>query len=455
MAPRKTIALAGTIGLSLALAACGGSGSTDAGGSKSSSTDCAAYSQYGNLKGKTVSIYTSIVAPEDQPQIDSYKPFEQCTGAKIKYEGSKEFEAQLPVRVQSGNAPDIAFIPQPGLLQTLVATGKVMKAPQGVSDNVDKFFGKDWRGYGSVDGTLYAAPLGANVKSFVWYSPQAFKDGGYQVPQTWDEMMQLTAKIAADTKSKDGVKPWCAGIGSGDATGWPATDWLEDTLLRTAGADVYDQWVAHKIPFNDPKVVEALGKDAAILKNDNYVNGGLGGVKSIATTTFQDAGLPILDGSCYMHRQASFYAANWPKGTKVAEDGDVWAFYLPTVDPSKGKPVEGGGEFVAAFSDRPEVQAFQTYLSSDTWANNKAKATPLGGWVSANKGLDINNLVSPIDQLSAKTLQDPKAVFRFDGSDMMPGAVGAGTFWKGMTDWITGKSDMDTLTYIEQSWPKS
>jgi len=455
MAPRKTIALAGMIGLSLALAACGGDGSTDAGGSKSNSTDCAAYSQYGNLKGKTVSIYTSIVAPEDQPQIDSYKPFEQCTGAKIKYEGSKEFEAQLPVRVQSGNAPDIAFIPQPGLLQTLVATGKVMKAPQGVSDNVDKFFGKDWRGYGSVDGTLYAAPLGANVKSFVWYSPQAFKDGGYQVPQTWDEMMQLTAKIAADTKSKDGVKPWCAGIGSGDATGWPATDWLEDTLLRTAGADVYDQWVTHKIPFNDPKVVEALGKDAAILKNENYVNGGLGGVKSIATTTFQDAGLPILDGSCYMHRQASFYAANWPKGTKVAEDGDVWAFYLPTVDPSKGKPVEGGGEFVAAFSDRPEVQAFQTYLSSDTWANNKAKATPLGGWVSANKGLDINNLVSPIDQLSAKTLQDPKAVFRFDGSDMMPGAVGAGTFWKGMTDWITGKSDADTLNYIEQSWPKS
>jgi alpha-glucoside transport system substrate-binding protein len=456
MAPRKTIALAGMIGLSLALAACGGDGSTDSSGDKGNgNADCSAYSQYGDLKGKTVSIYTSIVAPEDQPQIDSYKPFEECTGAKIKYEGSKEFEAQLPVRVQSGNPPDIAFIPQPGLLQTLVATGKVMKAPQGVSDNVDKFFGKDWRGYGSVDGTLYAAPLGANVKSFVWYSPKAFADGGYQVPQTWDEMMQLTEKIANDTKDQDGVKPWCAGIGSGDATGWPATDWLEDTLLRTAGADVYDKWVSHEIPFNDPKVVEALGKDAAILKNENYVNGGLGGVKSIATTTFQDAGQPILDGSCYMHRQASFYAANWPKGTKVAEDGDVWAFYFPAVDPAQGKPVLGGGEFVAAFSDRPEVQAFQTYLSSDTWANNKAKATPLGGWVSANKGLDVNNLVSPIDQLSAKTLQDPKAVFRFDGSDMMPGEVGAGSFWKEMTNWITGESTKDALDNIEASWPSS
>jgi len=456
MAPRTTIALAGMIGLSLALAACGGDGSTGASGNKSGTkADCAAYSQYGDLSGKTVSIYTSIVAPEDQPQIDSYKPFEECTGAKIKYEGSKEFEAQLPVRVKSGNPPDIAFVPQPGLLQTLVATGKVVKAPQGVSDNVDKWFGKDWRGYGSVNGTLYAAPLGANVKSFVWYSPSAFKDAGYQVPQTWDEMMQLTDKIANDTAGKKGVKPWCAGIGSGDATGWPATDWLEDTLLRTAGADVYDKWVAHKIPFNDPKVAEALGKDAAILKNEKYVNGGLGGVKSIATTTFQDAGQPILDGSCYMHRQASFYAANWPEGTKVAEDGDVWAFYFPAVDPAQGKPVLGGGEFVTAFSDRPEVQAFQTYLSSDVWANQKAKDTPGGGWVSANKGLDPNNLVSPIDKLSAETLQDPDAVFRFDGSDQMPAAVGSDAFWKQATQWITGESTKDALDKIEASWPSS
>jgi alpha-glucoside transport system substrate-binding protein len=117
--------------------------------------------------------------------------------------------------------------------------------------------------------------------------------------------------------------------------------------------------------------------------------------------------------------------------------------------------VLGGGEFVAAFSDDPAVQAFQTYLSSDTWANEKAKATPNGGWVSANTGLDINNLVSPIDQLSAQTLQDPEAVFRFDGSDQMPGAVGAGSFWKEMTAWITGQSTQDSLDKIEDSWPTS
>ncbi len=449
---RSVIALSGVAVLSLGLAACSSGSSTTASSSAAGGgADCAAYKAYGDLKGKTVTIYTSIVAPEDASHKESYKPFEQCTGATIKYEGSKEFEAQLPVRVKGGNAPDIAYIPQPGLLNTLVTTtGKVVKAPQLVSDNVDKYFGKDWKAYGTVNGTFYAAPLGANVKSFVWYSPKVFKAKGYAVPKTWDELIALSDKIATDDPKG---KPWCVGFGSGDATGWPGTDWLEDLMLRTAGPEKYDAWVAHKIPFNDPSVATALAKVGSIVKNPKYV----GDVKSIATTTFQDAGLTIVtDGSCYMHRQASFYAANWPKGTKVAEDGDVWAFYLPATDPAAGKPVLGGGEFVAAFSDRPEVQAFQAFLASPEWANAKAKATAGGGWVSANKELKIDNLTSPMDKLSAGILQDPKAVFRFDGSDLMPGAVGAGSFWKEMTNWVASdKSDADVLNAIEASWPKS
>ena len=448
---RRLAALAGIAAVSLTAAACGGGDDNSSGGTAAGGSDCADYEQYGDLSGKTVTVYTSIVTPEDTPHIDSYKPFEDCTGATIKYEGSKEFEAQLPVRVEGGNAPDIAYIPQPGLLKTMVETGKVVPAPQETEANVDEYFGEDWKAYGTVDGTFYAAPLGANVKSFVWYSPSAFADAGYEVPQTWDDLMSLTEQIANDNPD---TKPWCVGIGSGDATGWPLTDWMEDVILRQDGPDFYDQWVNHEVPFNDPKVVQALDTIGDIVKNDKYVNGGLGDVKSIATTTFQDAGLPILDGSCWMHRQASFYAANWPEGTNVAEDGDVWAFYLPAMD-TESKPVLGGGEFVTAFADRPEVQAFQTFLSSPEWANLKAKNTPNGGWVSANKGLEISNLVSPMDQLSAGILQDEKAVFRFDGSDQMPGAVGAGTFWKGMTDWITGKSTQDTLDYIENSWPKS
>jgi alpha-glucoside transport system substrate-binding protein len=455
---RRIAALTGVLAVALTATACGSSddssGSDSSASGGTSTIDCKPYEAFGDLKGKTVSVYTSITAPEDAPHQASYKPFEECTGVTIKYEGSKEFEAQLPVRVKGGNAPDIAYIPQPGLLATMVATGAVKEAPPEVAANVDKNM-PDWKNYGTVDGKFYAAPLGANVKSFVWYSPKAFADKGYQVPKTWAELLALSDKIVADNPGGD-VKPWCAGIESGDATGWPATDWVEDVMLRTAGAETYDKWVKHEIPFNDPAVATALAEVGKILKNPKYVNGGYGDVKTIASTSFQDGGLPIADGSntCYMHRQASFYAANWPEGTKVGPDGDVWAFYLPAVDAST-KPVLGGGELTTAFADRPEVKAFQTYLSSTEWANERAKTCGSGGCVTANKNADPNLLTNPVDKLSAEALTDKAATFRFDGSDLMPGAVGAGTFWKGMVNWITGQDDKTTLDYIENSWPKS
>ncbi|TQM06468.1 ABC transporter substrate-binding protein [Pseudonocardia kunmingensis] len=454
---RGTSVLGAALGLSLVLAGCGGSNVAGGGGEQAQpdSEECAAFAQYGDLSGTRVTIYTSIVAPEDQPHIDSYRQFEQCTGTQVVYEGSKEFEAQLPVRVQAGSPPDLAYVPQPGMINTLVTQnpGAVRPAPQAVAANVDQYYSETFKSAGSVDGTLYGAPLGSNVKSYVWYSPQAFAAKGYAVPTTWDEMVALSERIVAE-----GGKPWCAGIGSGDATGWPLTDWLEDVMLRESGPEVYDQWVSHAIPFNDPRVVAALDRVGSILKDPDFVNGGLGDVSSIATTTFQDGGLPILDETCYMHRQANFYAANFPEETVIAEDGEVFAFELPPIDPAAPQTILVGSEFVVAFSDRPEVQAFQAYLSSPEWANAKAKAgSDLGqsGWISANSGLDPANLSNPIDRQSAEILLDESNTFRFDGSDLMPAAVGSATFWRGMTDWITGQSTRESLDFIEQSWPAS
>lgn len=438
------IALAmGTAGVTLLATACGSS--DNGGSSQTASADCAAYSQYGSHPGKTVSIYSPIRDAEADLFAQTWAPFEKCTGMKIKYEGTGEFEAQIQVRVDGGNAPDIAFFPQPGLLARFAKAGKLKTPPAAVKDAATKNWSPDWLKYSTVDGTFYGAPLGASVKSFVWYSPKMFKDKGYQVPKTWDELISLSDKIAAD-----GTKPWCAGIESGEATGWPATDWLEDVMLRENGPDVYDKWVNHTIAFNDPKVVAAMDKVGGILKNDNYVNGGYGPVKSIASTAFQEGGVPITTGKCAMHRQASFYANFWPEGTKVAQDGDVFAFYLPGNDTSS-KPVLGAGEFVAAFADRPEVGAMQQYLATPDFANARMK---LGTYVSANKGVDISKAQNPIDKLSMDMLQDPNTVFRFDGSDQMPAAVGSGTFWKGMTDWINGKDTQSTADFIEQSWPK-
>lgn len=453
---RLAAATAGGFALAIALTACmpadeGGDDEGTGGDGGAVAEGCEDYEQYGDLSGTTVSVYTSIVDIEQETQEASYDKFEECTGTTIQYEGSREFEAQLLVRIQAGNAPDIAYLPQPGLLRTIVQDfpDAIVPAPEEVEANVDEFFAPSWKDFGTVDGTFYAAPLGANMKSFVWYSPSVFEENGYEVPETWEDMIALSDQIVAD-----GGMPWCAGIESGDATGWPATDWLEDVVLRSAGPEVYDQWVSHEIPFNDPQIVEALGLVGDILKNPEYVNAGLGGVDSIATTPWTDGGLPILDGTCYLHRAANFYQTNWPEGTTVAQDGDVFAFYLPPIDPAI-KPILGGGEFPAAFDERPEVQAFQAFLSSDTWANEKAIATPAGGWVSANNGLDLDNLATDFDKLSSGILSDPESVIRFDASDLMPGEVGAGTFWTGMVDWIASdRSDQEVLDQIEASWPQ-
>ncbi|GGM08536.1 alpha-glucoside ABC transporter substrate-binding protein [Nakamurella endophytica] len=370
----------------------------------------------------------------------------------VTYTADKNFETQIVQQATAGNAANIAFVPQPGLLQQLVATGKVVEAPAQVAANVDKYWDKGWKTYGTVDGKFYAAPLGANVKSLVWYSPKMFKAKGYTVPTTWEDMVALSDKIAADNPS--GPAAWCAGIESGTATGWTATDWLEEVVLRQAGPDVYDQWIAHKVKFSDQPIADALKTVGSIWKNSKYVNAGIGDVASIAKTAFADGGLPIQSGKCYMHQQASFYATNFKGTPTFGPDGDLYAFYEPAMsDKNFGKPIEVGGEFVAAFSTNPEVQAFQYYLTTAHWANNQSKSSK--SRISANKGLDIKNVADPINKLSVQILQDPTSVSRFDASDLMPAAVGSGAEWSQLTAWITGQDDATTLAAIDAAWPAS
>ena len=449
---RRTATVIGGVAAALLLAACGSS-SGGGGSATPTNTDpaCADYAVYGSHPNTTVTVFTSILPPEQQLFEKAWAQFQTCTGITVKYEGSNQFEAQLPTRIAGGNAPDIAFIPQPGLLAKLVAQGGPKPAPQAVIDNVTKYWNPSISDYGKVDGTLYGAPLSTNMKSLVWYSPATFKAKGYTVPTTWDGLFKLSDQLV-----KDGVKPWCGGIGSGGATGWPATDRLEQVVLRQQGGDVYNQWVAHTIKFDSPQITKAMDTVAGWMKNPAYVNAGWGDVKTIATTTFQDAGKPILSGKCGMLQQASFYANQWvtfKPDVKIAQDGDVFAFYLPAISDAVKTPIVGGGETVTAFADRPEVVSFQTYLASATFATNKVK---LGTWVSSNNGVPLDAYTDPISKLSAQLLVDPSATFRFDASDLMPAAVGAGAEWTQLTAWFaTDQSTQKTLQNIDAAWPSS
>jgi alpha-glucoside transport system substrate-binding protein len=437
-----SVAAAGVAGL--ALAGCTG----DIAAEQAADTDCAAYEQYGSHDGVEVTVSSPIVDVEAERLEESWADFEACTGITVEYNGTQEFEANIEVLAQGGNAPDLGIFPQPGLFQRIARGGHFVAPPADVEANVDQFWSEDWKAYGTVDGTFWGAPLMASVKGWIWHSPSQFEENGWETPTTLEELTALSQDIA----SAGDIKPWCVGLFSDAATGWPATDWIEDWVLRMHGPEVYDQWIAHEIPFNDPQIVEAFDAVGEYLKSDDMVNGGHGDVRSQLDVRFHDGGHPILDGECAMHHQASFYAGLWPEGTEVGPDGDVFAFITPAGSADAPLAVTGGGEFVGAFEDREEVQALQTYLSSDLWANNRVA---LGGVLSANSGLDPSVASDELSQQAIEILQNPETTFRFDASDLMPGAVGSDAFFRGIVDWVGGASTQEVVDEIEAAWPAS
>ncbi len=403
-----------------------------------------------------MTFFTGAVEGEASRLDQSWSSFERCTGIRVVQEPALD-ESALRARAAHGDAPDLALTPSPGTVADLVhqADGngdRPLAAPSTVSDNVDRYWNHAFRTYGSVDGILYAAPLGASPKSLVWYSPKRFQKLGYTVPTTWNQLITLSRRIAASGSAR----PWCGGIGAGSATGWPATDWLEQIVLGEFGGRVYDDWITHKIKFASPQIEAAMEHLAGWMKNGEFVNGGWGGIRSVATTNFVSAGRPILDGTCFMLQQASYYTAQWQTfdpNVTIGPAGDIYAFYLPAINPKISTRIVGGGEFVLAFSDRPEVRAFQTYLSSPEWASSRAA---LGGWTTANSGVPLDLYTDPIERLSATYLADPDALFRFDASDLMPPEVGFDAEWKQLTAWFAqDKPTREVLEAIDAAWPTS
>jgi alpha-glucoside transport system substrate-binding protein len=428
-------ALATVVGL--ALVGCTG----DIAAEDAADVDCTPYEDYGTFDGEEVTMAGTIVETEADRLVNSWKDFATCTDINIEYQGSRDFESTIAQLAEGGNAPDVGIVPQPGLVSLLAENGYLEAAPAEVEANVDEFWTPDWKKYSTIDGVFYGAPMLASVKGYIWYSPAEFEEKGYEIPTTLDELMTLTQTIADEGDHK----PWCAGLESGEATGWPGTDWIEDFVLRQAGPEVYDQWVTHEIPFNDPQIVAAFDAAGEILKNPDYID-----TESLITTPFQEGGLPILDGTCSLHHQASFYEVNWGDGVTVAPDGDVYAFIMPPVEAGGDLQVTGGGETVVAFRQSDAISAVMQHMSSDTFAQLRVKE---GGTVSANNAVDPTTASSPLLQQTIEILQDPATTFRYDGSDLMPGAVGSNSFWKGIVGWVSGDSTQQAVDSIESSWP--
>ncbi len=400
------------------------------------------------LNGEQVTVFGPWLGPDQAVAESVLAYFAEATGADVKYVGSDSFEQQIVIDAEAGSAPNIAIFPQPGLAADMAKRGFLTPLKTGTADWLRENYaaGQSWVDLGTyrdAEGKdqLFGFFYKVDVKSLVWYSPENFEDAGYEVPTSMEDLKALTEKIVAD-----GATPWCIGLGSGGATGWPATDWVEDMMLRTRTPDVYDQWISNKISFDDPRVIGAIEEFGWFARNDKFV---AGGASTVASTDFRDSpkGLFSSPPQCYMHRQASFIPAFFPEGTVIGEDANF--FYFPSYKSKNlGNPVLGAGTVWSITKDSPGAHALMEFLRSpvahELWMAQTGFLTPHKGVNTALYNNDTQRALGEV-LLGATT-------FRFDGSDLMPGAIGAGTFWTGMVDYTGGKSAKEVAETIQASW---
>ena len=401
-----------------------------------------------DLKGQTLTVFSPWLTADKDAFEKVLAYFEAATGATVNHSGSDSFEQQIVIDTQAGSPANISVFPQPGLAADVASKGYL--APLG--GDVEKWLlanysaGQSWvdlSSYPGKDGKkqLYTFPWKADLKSLVWYVPDNFKEAGYQIPKTMEDLKALTEQIV-----KDGGTPWCIGLGSGAATGWPATDWVEDFMLRLNPPDVYDGWVNNTVKFNDPRVIKAIDEFGWFAKNDKFVDGG---AAAVASTDFRDSpkGLFTSPPKCYMHRQASFIPAFFPDGTKLGTDADFF-YFPPYASENLGNPVLGAGTLFAITKDSPAARAFIDFLETPI-----ASEVAMAAWNFFTPNKLVNPDVYPTEVLKRENdIILNATTFRFDGSDQMPGKVGAGSFWTGMVDYVGGKSASNVADEIQKSW---
>ncbi|MGH2755782.1 MAG: ABC transporter substrate-binding protein [Actinomycetota bacterium] len=365
---------------------------------------------------------------------------------EVEIEASGDFEEQVQIRAEGGTL-DVILLPQPGAVVDHAASGNAIALEDLGFDieELEALFGEYFLTLGEFEGKHYGLPTNVNLKSMVWYPKDDFDKAGYEIPTTFDELIALSDQIV-----EDGSTPWCVGYQSEGSTGWPATDWMEDIMLRTAGPEVYDQWVTHEIPFNDPAVKTAGEVFGEVMFTDGYVLGGASNTPSVA---FGDAPAPMFDNppKCWLHRQASFINAFFPEDAEAGVDYDWFPF--PPIDQ------EGtlfAGELAVVFRDAPEVKDFlDQFMAEEVQCEMGGVTASSRISPNVNVGPDCyaNELLAGASEVLTEALE--QGTGRFDASDLMPPAVGSGSFWTGMVQYMrNGPDSLDgVLDDIEASWP--
>jgi len=386
--------------------------------------------------GGSVSVLGTWGGDEQDSFLAMVKPFEDATGIKVEYTGSRDLNAILTTRVAGGNPPDLAGLPGPGQMAQFAQQGKLVDLSQVL--NIDTYkndYAQTWVDLGTVDGTLVGVFMKAAVKGLIWYDPKVWQANNYEVPQSWDDMMQLSQTVA-----DSGTTPWCVALESGAASGWPGTDWLEDIVLRQAGQQIYNDWWQGKILWTAPEIKQAWETWGQIVADPNMV---YGGANSMLTTNFGNVGDGLFTDppNCVMAHQASFitsfFEQNTP-GVQAVTDYDFFGF--PAFSADAPVSTEMAGDLFGMFNDTPQARALINYLVTP---EAQAIWVKRGGAISPNQRVPISDYPDQLSQAAAERLTS-STVAVFDASDMMPEAMNS-AFFTAVLNYVQNPSDLDNI----------
>jgi alpha-glucoside transport system substrate-binding protein len=390
----------------------------------------------GKQLGGSVSVLGVWGGSEQDTFLSMVKPFEDATGVKIEYTGTRDLNAVLTTRVQGGNPPDLAGLPGPGQMAQYARAGNLVDLSSILDmTTYDNEYAKTWSDLGTVDGKLVGIFIKASVKGLIWYDPKVWSADNYQIPATWDDMMTLSKQIA-----DGGSTPWCVALESGAASGWPGTDWLEDIVLRQSGEQTYNDWWQGKIAWTSPEIKQAWETWGQIVADPKMV---YGGANTMLTTNFGNVGdgLFTTPPNCYMVHQASFitsfFEQNTP-GVKAVQDYDFFPF--PPFDASAPQSTEMAGDLFGMFNDTPQAEALIRYLTTPEAQAIWVKA---GGAISPNKSVPLDLYPDALSMKAAQRLTGVDVAV-FDASDMMPEAMNS-AFWQAILNYVQKPSDLDSI----------
>jgi ABC-type glycerol-3-phosphate transport system substrate-binding protein/tRNA A-37 threonylcarbamoyl transferase component Bud32 len=363
-------------------------------------------------------------------------------GIDVVYRALSPIEASATIA--AGDDPgDVVILAQPGAIAEIAAQRPMVDVGRYLDvEYLRDSYGDYLTSLGSLNGHLYGVFVKVDAKSLVWYNREMFAGEGYVEPSTWEGLVALSDQMVNESHT-----PWCLGVWAGEATGWPATDWLETIILRSQGPEFYDRWASHQIPFDDPAVVAALEKVGVLAHSPGYVFPGPGFIadRSMEESIFLAS---QEDPQCWL-----FPGAGWAPAYFV-EGAPMVAIPFPAIDPAFASSMVGGGDLVIAVSDRPEVRAVIRGLTSPEWGVSWAESgVP---FIPAHGGFDLEAYTDPVGRSITVAVQNAieAGMYRFDASDQMPFEIAFQTLHSALTEYVTDPdaSAAEVLSSVEMAW---